>query len=158
MDLSKYTAASAAAIRQAVSDAEAAIANCAGEEDLKAAFAALKKAVDSAELKPPAPEPSKPAEQPVVTPAPDAHPDIAEGIANGTWGGKPTATPGSGSTSSATNNAANNGANNGANKVANNKVPQTSDDFPYMALIALVCVAAGGIGVLLYAKKRKSDR
>ena len=158
MDLSKYTAASAAAIRQAVSDAEAAIANCAGEEDLKAAFAALKKAVDSAELKPPAPEPSKPAEQPVVTPAPDEHPDIAEGITNGTWGGKPTATPGNGSTSSATNNAANNGADNSANKVANNKVPQTSDDFPYMALIALVCVAAGGIGVLLYAKKRKSDR
>ena len=146
MDLSKYAAASAAAIRQAVSDAEAAIANRASAEDLKAAFDALKKAVDSAELKPSTPEPSEPDGQPVATPAPDEHPDIAEGIANGTWGGKPTATPGSGSTSSTTNNG------------ASNTVPQTSDDFPYMALIVLACVAAGGVGVVLYAKKRKSDR
>ena len=110
------------------------------------AFDALKKAVDSAELKPSTPEPSEPDGQPVATPAPDEHPDIAEGIANGTWGGKPTATPGSGSTSSTTNNG------------ASNTVPQTSDDFPYMALIVLACVAAGGVGVVLYAKKRKSDR
>ena len=144
MDLSKYTTDSAAAIRQAVSDAEAAVAGRASAEDLKAALDALKKAVDSASTKPITPSTAKPA---TPTAKPDEHPDIAQGIQNGTWGGAPTATPNSGAGSAAASN---------GNAV--NTVPQTSDNLPFAMLVILACVAAGGLGVVLYAKKRSKDR
>lgn len=144
MDLSKYTTDSAAAIRQAVSDAEAAVAGRASAEDLKAALDALKKAVDSASTKPITPSTAKPA---TPTAKPDEHPDIAQGIQNGTWGGAPTATPNSGAGSAAASNGS-----------AVNTVPQTSDNLPFAMLVILACVAAGGLGVVLYAKKRSKDR
>ena len=56
LDLSQYTNESASAIRQAVSDAEAAVAARADAATLQAALDALTKAIDSAETKPSAPE------------------------------------------------------------------------------------------------------
>ena len=38
-----------------------------------------------------------------------------------------------------------------------NTVPQTSDNLPFAMLVILACVAAGGLGVVLYAKKRSKD-
>lgn len=149
LDLSKYTVESADAIRQAISDAEAAIAGRASAEDLKAALDAVRNAVNTAQTKPAAPV-QKPADtvKPVQKPADtvkDEHPDIAGGIANGTWGAAPTAKPNDGS-------AAESGSG------ATSAIPQTSDNFPYEVLSILACMAVGGFIVALYLKKRSGNR
>ena len=149
LDLSKYTVESADAIRQAISDAEAAIAGRASAEDLKAALDAVRNAVNTAQTKPAAPV-QKPADtvKPVQKPADtvkDEHPDIAGGIANGTWGAAPTAKPNDGSAAA---------SGSGATSV----IPQTSDNFPYEVLSILACLAVGGFIVALYLKKRSGNR
>lgn len=149
LDLSKYTVESADAIRQAISDAEAAIAGRASAEDLKAALDAVRNAVNTAQTKPAAPV-QKPADtvKPVQKPADtvkDEHPDIAGGIANGTWGAAPTAKP-------------NNGSAAASGSGATSAIPQTSDNFPYEVLSILACLAVGGFIVALYLKKRSGNR
>lgn len=148
LDLSKYTVESADAIRQAISDAEAAIAGRASAEDLKAALDAVRNAVNTAQTKPAAPV-QKPADtvKPVQKPADtvkDEHPDIAGGIANGTWGAAPTAKP-------------NNGSAAASGSGATSAIPQTSDNFPYEVLSILACMAVGGFIVALYLKKRRGN-
>ena len=133
LDLSKYTVESADAIRQAISDAEAAIAGRASAEDLKAALDAVRNAVNTAQTKPAAPV-QKPADT-----VKDEHPDIAEGIANGTWGAAPTAKPNDGSAAA-------------SGSGATSAIPQTSDNFPYEVLSILACMAVGGFIVALYLK------
>lgn len=149
LDLSKYTMESADAIRQAISDAEAAIAGRASAEDLKAALDAVRNAVNTAQTKPAAPV-QKPADtvKPVQKPADtvkDEHPDIAGGIANGTWGAAPTAKPNDGSAAA-------------SGSGATSAIPQTSDNFPYEVLSILACLAVGGFIVALYLKKRSGNR
>ncbi|MBT9675450.1 hypothetical protein GPK89_12085 [Gemmiger formicilis] len=149
LDLSKYTVESADAIRQAISDAEAAIAGRASAEDLKAALDAVRNAVNTAQTKPAAPV-QKPADtvKPVQKPADtvkDEHPDIAGGIANGTWGAAPTAKPNDGSAAA-------------SGSGATSAIPQTSDNFPYEVLSILACLAVGGFIVALYLKKRSGNR
>lgn len=149
LDLSKYTVESADAIRQAISDAEAAIAGRASAEDLKAALDAVRNAVNTAQTKPAAPV-QKPADtvKPVQKPADtvkDEHPDIAGGIANGTWGAAPTAKPNDGSAAA-------------SGSGATSAIPQTSDNFPYEVLSILACMAVGGFIVALYLKKRSGNR
>lgn len=149
LDLSKYTVESADAIRQAISDAEAAIAGRASAEDLKAALDAVRNAVNTAQTKPAAPV-QKPADtvKPVQKPADtvkDDHPDIAGGIANGTWGAAPTAKPNDGSAAA-------------SGSGATSAIPQTSDNFPYEVLSILACMAVGGFIVALYLKKRSGNR
>lgn len=149
LDLSKYTVESADAIRQAISDAEAAIAGRASAEDLKAALDAVRNAVNTAQTKPAAPV-QKPADtvKPVQKPADtvkDEHPDIAGGIANGTWGAAPTAKPNDGSAAA-------------SGSRATSAIPQTSDNFPYEVLSILACMAVGGFIVALYLKKRRGNR
>ena len=149
LDLSKYTVESADAIRQAISDAEAAIAGRASAEDLKAALDAVRNAVNTAQTKPAAPV-QKPADtvKPVQKPADtvkDEHPDIAGGIANGTWGAAPTAKPNDGSAAA-------------SGSGATSAIPQTSDNFPYEVLSILACTAVGGFIVALYLKKRRGNR
>lgn len=149
LDLSKYTVESADAIRQAISDAEAAIAGRASAEDLKAALDAVRNAVNTAQTKPAAPV-QKPADtvKPVQKPADtvkDEHPDIAGGIANGTWGAAPTAKPNDGSAAA-------------SGSGATSAIPQTSDNFPYEVLSILACLAVGGFIVALYLKKRRGNR
>ena len=149
LDLSKYTVESADAIRQAISDAEAAIAGRASAEDLKAALDAVRDAVNTARTKPAAPV-QKPADtvKPVQKPADtvkDEHPDIAGGIANGTWGAAPTAKPNDGSAAA-------------SGSGATSAIPQTSDNFPYEVLSILACLAVGGFIVALYLKKRSGNR
>lgn len=149
LDLSKYTVESADAIRQAISDAEAAIAGRASAEDLKAALDAVRNAVNTAQTKPAAPV-QKPADtvKPVQKPADtvkDEHPDIAGGIANGTWGAAPTAKPNDGSAAA-------------SGSGATSAIPQTSDNFPYEVLSILACMAVGGFIVALYLKKRRGNR
>lgn len=149
LDLSKYTVESADAIRQAISDAEAAIAGRASAEDLKAALDAVRNAVNAAQTKPAAPV-QKPADtvKPVQKPADtvkDEHPDIAGGIANGTWGAAPTAKPNDGSAAA-------------SGSGATSAIPQTSDNFPYEVLSILACLAVGGFIVALYLKKRSGNR
>ena len=139
LDLSKYTVESADAIRQAISDAEAAIAGRASAEDLKAALDAVRNAVNTAQTKPAAP-----VQQPADT-VKDEHPDIAEGIANGTWGAAPTAKPNDGSAAA-------------SGSGATSAIPQTSDNFPYEVLSILTCLAVGGFIVALYLKKRSGNR
>lgn len=139
LDLSKYTVESADAIRQAISDAEAAIAGRASAEDLKAALDAVRNAVNTAQTKPAAP-----VQQPADT-VKDEHPDIAEGIANGTWGAAPTAKPNDGSAAA-------------SGSGATSAIPQTSDNFPYEVLSILACMAVGGFIVALYLKKRSGNR
>lgn len=139
LDLSKYTVESADAIRQAISDAEAAIAGRASAEDLKAALDAVRNAVNTAQTKPAAPV-QKPADT-----VKDEHPDIAEGIANGTWGAAPTAKPNDGSAAA-------------SGSGATSAIPQTSDNFPYEVLSILACMAVGGFIVALYLKKRSGNR
>ena len=148
LDLSKYTVESADAIRQAISDAEAAIAGRASAEDLKAALDAVRNAVNTAQTKPAAPV-QKPADtvKPVQKPADtvkDEHPDIAGGIANGTWGAAPTAKPNDGSAAA-------------SGSGATSAIPQTSDNFPYEVLSILACMAVGGFIVALYLKKRRGN-
>ena len=148
LDLSKYTVESADAIRQAISDAEAAIAGRASAEDLKAALDAVRNAVNTAQTKPAAPV-QKPADtvKPVQKPADtvkDEHPDIAEGIANGTRGAAPTAKPNDGSAAA-------------SGSGATSAIPQTSDNFPYEVLSILACLAVGGFIVALYLKKRRGN-
>ena len=148
LDLSKYTVESADAIRQAISDAEAAIAGRASAEDLKAALDAVRNAVNTAQTKPAAPV-QKPADtvKPVQKPADtvkDEHPDIAEGIANGTRGAAPTAKPNDGSAAA-------------SGSGATSAIPQTSDNFPYEVLSILACMAVGGFIVALYLKKRRGN-
>lgn len=140
---------SADAIRQAISDAEAAIAGRASAEDLKAALDAVRNAVNTAQTKPAAPV-QKPADtvKPVQKPADtvkDEHPDIAGGIANGTWGAAPTAKPNDGSAAA-------------SGSGATSAIPQTSDNFPYEVLSILACMAVGGFIVALYLKKRRGNR
>lgn len=149
LDLSKYTVESADAIRQAISDAEAAIAGRASAEDLKAALDAVRNAVNTAQTKPAAPV-QKPADtvKPVQKPADtvkDEHSDIAGGIANGTWGAAPTAKPNDGSAAA-------------SGSGATSAIPQTSDNFPYEVLSILACLAVGGFIVALYLKKRSGNR
>lgn len=149
LDLSKYTVESADAIRQAISDAEAAIAGRASAEDLKAALDAVRNAVNTAQTKPAAPV-QKPADtvKPVQKPADtvkDEHPDIAGGIANGTRGAAPTAKPNDGSAAA-------------SGSGATSAIPQTSDNFPYEVLSILACMAVGGFIVALYLKKRSGNR
>lgn len=149
LDLSKYTVESADAIRQAISDAEAAIAGRASAEDLKAALDAVRNAVNTAQTKPAAPV-QKPADtvKPVQKPADtvkDEHPDIAGGIANGTRGAAPTAKPNDGSAAA-------------SGSRATSAIPQTSDNFPYEVLSILACMAVGGFIVALYLKKRRGNR
>ena len=149
LDLSKYTVESADAIRQAISDAEAAIAGRASAEDLKAALDAVRNAVNTAQTKPAAPV-QKPADtvKPVQKPADtvkDEHPGIAGGIANGTWGAAPTAKPNDGSAAA-------------SGSGATSAIPQTSDNFPYEVLSILACLAVGGFIVALYLKKRSGNR
>lgn len=149
LDLSKYTVESADAIRQAISDAEAAIAGRASAEDLKAALDAVRNAVNTAQTKPAAPV-QKPADtvKPVQKPADtvkDEHPDIAGGIANGTWGAAPTAKPNDGSAAA-------------SGSGATSAISQTSDNFPYEVLSILACLAVGGFIVALYLKKRSGNR
>lgn len=149
LDLSKYTVESADAIRQAISDAEVAIAGRASAEDLKAALDAVRNAVNTAQTKPAAPV-QKPADtvKPVQKPADtvkDEHPDIAGGIANGTWGAAPTAKPNDGSAAA-------------SGSGATSAIPQTSDNFPYEVLSILACLAVGGFIVALYLKKRSGNR
>lgn len=149
LDLSKYTVESADAIRQAISDAEAAIAGRASAEDLKAALDAVRNAVNTAQTKPAAPV-QKPADtvKPVQKPADtvkDEHPDIAGGIANCTWGAAPTAKPNDGSAAA-------------SGSGATSAIPQTSDNFPYEVLSILACMAVGGFIVALYLKKRRGNR
>ena len=149
LDLSKYTVESADAIRQAISDAEAAIAGRASAEDLKAALDAVRNAVNTAQTKPAAPV-QKPADtvKPVQKPADtvkDEHPDIAGGIANGTRGAAPTAKPNDGSAAA-------------SGSGATSAIPQTSDNFPYEVLSILACLAVGGFIVALYLKKRSGNR
>lgn len=149
LDLSKYTVESADAIRQAISDAEAAIAGRASAEDLKAALDAVRNAVNTAQTKPAAPV-QKPADtvKPVQKPADtvkDEHPDIAGGIANGTWGAAPTAKPNDGSAAA-------------SGSGATSAIPQTSDNFPYEVLSILACLAVGGFIVALNLKKRSGNR
>ena len=149
LDLSKYTVESADAIRQAISDAEAAIAGRASAEDLKAALDAVRNAVNTAQTKPAAPV-QKPADtvKPVQKPADtvkDEHPDIAGGIANGTRGAAPTAKPNDGSAAA-------------SGSGATSAIPQTSDNFPYEVLSILACMAVGGFIVALYLKKRRGNR
>ena len=139
LDLSKYTVESADAIRQAISDAEAAIAGRASAEDLKAALDAVRNAVNTAQTKP-----APPVQQPADT-VKDEHPDIAEGIANGTWGAAPTAKPNDGSAAA-------------SGSGATSAIPQTSDNFPYEVLSILACMAVGGFIVALYLKKRSGNR
>ena len=139
LDLSKYTVESADAIRQAISDAEAAIAGRASAEDLKAALDAVRNAVNTAQTKPAAPV-QKPADT-----VKDEHPDIAGGIANGTWGAAPTAKPNDGSAAA-------------SGSGATSAIPQTSDNFPYEVLSILACLAVGGFIVALYLKKRSGNR
>lgn len=139
LDLSKYTVESADAIRQAISDAEAAIAGRASAEDLKAALDAVRNAVNTAQTKPAAPV-QKPADT-----VKDEHPDIAGGIANGTWGAAPTAKPNDGSAAA-------------SGSGATSAIPQTSDNFPYEVLSILACMAVGGFIVALYLKKRRGNR
>lgn len=139
LDLSKYTVESADAIRQAISDAEAAIAGRASAEDLKAALDAVRNAVNTAQTKPAAP-----VQQPADT-VKDEHPDIAGGIANGTWGAAPTAKPNDGSAAA-------------SGSGATSAIPQTSDNFPYEVLSILACLAVGGFIVALYLKKRSGNR
>ena len=139
LDLSKYTVESADAIRQAISDAEAAIAGRASAEDLKAALDAVRNAVNTAQTKPAAPV-QKPADT-----VKDEHPDIAGGIANGTWGAAPTAKPNDGSAAA-------------SGSGATSAIPQTSDNFPYEVLSILACMAVGGFIVALYLKKRSGNR
>ena len=148
LDLSKYTVESADAIRQAISDAEAAIAGRASAEDLKAALDAVRNAVNTAQTKPAAPV-QKPADtvKPVQKPADtvkDEHPDIAGGIANGTRGAAPTAKPNDGSAAA-------------SGSGATSAIPQTSDNFPYEVLSILACLAVGGFIVALYLKKRRGN-
>ena len=148
LDLSKYTVESADAIRQAISDAEAAIAGRASAEDLKAALDAVRNAVNTAQTKPAAPV-QKPADtvKPVQKPADtvkDEHPDIAGGIANGTSGAAPTAKPNDGSAAA-------------SGSGATSAIPQTSDNFPYEVLSILACMAVGGFIVALYLKKRRGN-
>lgn len=148
LDLSKYTVESADAIRQAISDAEAAIAGRASAEDLKAALDAVRNAVNTAQTKPAAPV-QKPADtvKPVQKPADtvkDEHPDIAGGIANGTRGAAPTAKPNDGSAAA-------------SGSEATSAIPQTSDNFPYEVLSILACMAVGGFIVALYLKKRRGN-
>lgn len=148
LDLSKYTVESADAIRQAISDAEAAIAGRASAEDLKAALDAVRNAVNTAQTKPAAPV-QKPADtvKPVQKPADtvkDEHPDIAGGIANGTRGAAPTAKPNDGSAAA-------------SGSGATSAIPQTSDNFPYEVLSILACMAVGGFIVALYLKKRRGN-
>lgn len=143
------TVESADAIRQAISDAEAAIAGRASAEDLKAALDAVRNAVNTAQTKPAAPV-QKPADtvKPVQKPADtvkDEHPDIAGGIANGTWGAAPTAKPNDGSAAA-------------SGSGATSAIPQTSDNFPYEVLSILACLAVGGFIVALYLKKRSGNR
>lgn len=139
LDLSKYTVESADAIRQAISDAEAAIAGRASAEDLKAALDAVRNAVNTAQTKPAAP-----VQQPADT-VKDEHPDIAGGIANGTRGAAPTAKPNDGSAAA-------------SGSGATSAIPQTSDNFPYEVLSILACLAVGGFIVALYLKKRSGNR
>lgn len=139
LDLSKYTVESADAIRQAISDAEAAIAGRASAEDLKAALDAVRNAVNTAQTKP-----AVPVQKPADT-VKDEHPDIAEGIANGTWGAAPTAKPNDGSAAA-------------SGSGATSAIPQTSDNFPYEVLSILACMAVGGFIVALYLKKRSGNR
>lgn len=139
LDLSKYTVESADAIRQAISDAEAAIAGRASAEDLKAALDAVRNAVNTAQTKPAAP-----VQQPADT-VKDEHPDIAGGIANGTRGAAPTAKPNDGSAAA-------------SGSGATSAIPQTSDNFPYEVLSILACMAVGGFIVALYLKKRSGNR
>ena len=139
LDLSKYTVESADAIRQAISDAEAAIAGRASAEDLKAALDAVRNAVNTAQTKPAAPV-QKPADT-----VKDEHPDIAGGIANGTRGAAPTAKPNDGSAAA-------------SGSGATSAIPQTSDNFPYEVLSILACLAVGGFIVALYLKKRSGNR
>ena len=131
---------SADAIRQAISDAEAAIAGRASAEDLKAALDAVRNAVNTAQTKPAAPV-QKPADtvKPVQKPA-----DTAEGIANGTRGAAPTAKPNDGSAAA-------------SGSGATSAIPQTSDNFPYEVLSILACMAVGGFIVALYLKKRRGN-
>lgn len=138
LDLSKYTVESADAIRQAISDAEAAIAGRASAEDLKAALDAVRNAVNTAQTKPAAP-----VQQPADT-VKDEHPDIAGGIANGTRGAAPTAKPNDGSAAA-------------SGSGATSAIPQTSDNFPYEVLSILACMAVGGFIVALYLKKRRGN-
>lgn len=138
LDLSKYTVESADAIRQAISDAEAAIAGRASAEDLKAALDAVRNAVNTAQTKPAAPV-QKPADT-----VKDEHPDIAGGIANGTRGAAPTAKPNDGSAAA-------------SGSGATSAIPQTSDNFPYEVLSILACMAVGGFIVALYLKKRRGN-
>ena len=142
LDLSKYTVESADAIRQAISDAEAAIAGRASAEDLKAALDAVRNAVNTAQTKPA--DTVKPVQKPADT-VKDEHPDIAGGIANGTWGAAPTAKPNDGSAAA-------------SGSGATSAIPQTSDNFPYEVLSILACLAVGGFIVALYLKKRSGNR
>lgn len=137
LDLSKYTVESADAIRQAISDAEAAIAGRASAEDLKAALDAVRNAVNTAQTKPAAP-----VQQPADT-VKDEHPDIAGGIANGTRGAAPTAKPNDGSAAA-------------SGSGATSAIPQTSDNFPYEVLSILACMAVGGFIVALYLKNAEA--
>lgn len=83
MDLTQYTNESASAIRQAVSDAEAAVAARADAATLQAALDALNKAVDSAETKPSAPE---------TDPSDDSQGSASQGSSSGS-AGSASATP-----------------------------------------------------------------
>ena len=69
------------------------------------------------------------------TPVPDpGHPDIADAIKDGTWGATPTPT------------------------AAPWFVPQTSDTFPLVGVLAVLIVAAVAIVALLVGKKRKNKQ
>ena len=81
MDLTQYTNESASAIRQAVSDAEAAVAARADAATLQAALDALNKAVDSAETKPSAPE---------TDPSDDSQDSASQGSSSGSSGSAST--------------------------------------------------------------------
>ena len=83
---------------------------------------------------PPVPTPeTTPSDEP--TPVPDpGHPDIADAIKDGTWGATPTPT------------------------AAPWFVPQTSDTFPLVGVLAVLIVAAVAIVALLVGKKRKNKQ
>lgn len=83
---------------------------------------------------PPVPTPeTTPSAEP--TPVPDpGHPDIADAIKDGTWGATPTPT------------------------AAPWFVPQTSDTFPLVGVLAVLIVAAVAIVALLVGKKRKNKQ
>lgn len=83
---------------------------------------------------PPVPTPeTTPSAEP--TPVPDpGHPDIADAIKDGTWGATPTPT------------------------AAPWFVPQTSDTFPLVGVLAVLIVAAVAIVALIVGKKRKGKQ